>query len=1038
MRNDVPPDQPRDVWERLREHRLRTREGASSGRELRHATLNLLEDTELARRGEEEEAASRARAEIAAQASAARYRTLFASIDEAFCIIEVLFDASGRKCVDYRFLEVNPAFERHTGLAHAAGRTMRELVPNHDEFWFETYGRIALTGTPERFENRAAALGREYDVYAFRMGEPDAHTVALLFTDISERKRHEANLAFLAEISEDLVRLTRIEETMRALGGKICAHFRAAQCAFGEVDEGQQIVTVTHVWKREAATSFKGVHRLDEFYTEDFQRAGRAGEAYVVDDAAHDDRAHAGKMAAFAIGSLVNVPLVREGAWRFSLTLFDSAPRHWRADEIELMREFTARVWTRLERARAEEALARKTAIVEGINRIFNGALTSRTERELASLCLEVAEELTQSGCGFLGRINLETSQLEDVTVSARGRPQESDRTSGGFLLQGFWVRVQSEGQALLVNDPARAAEPIVVPAGLPPIRSLLAVPLKAGRRVVGMIGLGNRPGGYRPEDLEAMEGLAPAMIQALASKRGEAALRDSEERFRVALHAAGMAAWDYNVPANEVIWNEQHFRLLGLPVGDPRRKPEDFLRTVHAEDNARVREELRRAAEVTGIYRADFRIIRADTGEIRWMSGYGQAAESNHGPVRRMTGVMFDITEQQEAKARLAAAEERLRLVVDSALEHAIIALDLDRRVTNWNPGAEQILGYTRQEILGHPADIIFTPEDRAAGQPLREAAQAVTEGRANDNRWTQRKDGSRFWANGAMVPMRARPDGEIVGLVKILRDETQMREAQMALEESSERLLAALQENEKARAEVEAASAAKDRFLAMLSHELRTPLTPIMTATHVLERMPNLSEPVRQTIKMMRRNLKIEAQFIDDLLDVTRISSGKLEIVREPLDAHEVVQHAIEISQGDLSGKELQLHIALEATQHQLVGDFARLQQAFWNLLKNAAKFTPKGGEIRVYSWNEGGQLRVAVTDSGIGIEGEALTKIFDAFTQATPEISRQFGGLGLGLAIAKAGVEAHGGHIEVASGGLGAGATFTVQLPTSSSPA
>lgn len=413
-----------------------------------------------------------------------------------------------------------------------------------------------------------------------------------------------------------------------------------------------------------------------------------------------------------------------------------------------------------------------------------------------------------------------------------------------------------------------------------------------------------------------------------------------------------------------------------------------------------------------------------------RWFSVF--AARIGEAGSRLICAVFDDITQQQADQARLAAAEERLRLIVDSALEHAIIAMDLERRVTNWNPGAEQILGFTRQEMLGQTADVIFTPEDLAAGQPEKEKEEALTKGRANDNRWTQRKDGSRFWANGAMLPMRSRSGGEIVGLVKILRDETAMRQAQQALEDSREQLWEALQENEKARIEIEAASAAKDRFLAMLSHELRTPLTPILTATHVLERMPNLSAEVRETIKMIRRNLKIEAQFIDDLLDVTRITNSKFEIMREPLDVHEAVQQAIEISQGDIQGKELRLAVALEAQNHRLLGDFARLQQAFWNLLKNAAKFTSTGGQIRVRSWNEGGNLFVAVSDNGIGIDEAALENIFEAFTQGSPDIPRKFGGLGLGLAIAKAAVEAHGGKIYVDSGGENAGATFTISLP------
>jgi len=513
---------------------------------------------------------------------------------------------------------------------------------------------------------------------------------------------------------------------------------------------------------------------------------------------------------------------------------------------------------------------------------------------------------------------------------------------------------------------------------------------------------------------------------------RVEEALRIGEERFRVALQAAEMGAWDYDVAANEVIWNEQHFRLLGLPVGNLRRDPEDFLQAVHPGDQARIREELRRAVEETGAYRADFRILRADTGKMRWMSGFGQAIEYAHGRARRLTGVMIDVTEREQAAARIAAAEESLRLLVDSALEHAIISLGTDRKISRWNPGAQAIFGYTAQEAQGQSADIIFTPEDQAAKIPDQEMQGAMEKGRASDNRWMQRKDGSRFWANGAMLPMRDPGTGALLGFVKILRDETEMHEAREALEDGREQLMKALRENELARAEVEAASAAKDQFLAMLSHELRTPLTPVLMGTHFLERIPHLPDSARETIKMMRRNLRIEVQFIDDLLDVTRIGSGKFEIVREPVDLHETIRRAVEVTENEIRTKEIQLSISLEARQHLLAGDPARLQQAVWNLLKNAAKFTPARGRIRVHSWNENDTLRISIADTGMGIEAEALDKIFNAFTQAGDDITRKFGGLGLGLAITKAAVEAHGGSIQASSEGSGKGATFTIMLP------
>ncbi|MEO6569184.1 MAG: PAS domain-containing sensor histidine kinase, partial [Opitutaceae bacterium] len=378
-----------------------------------------------------------------------------------------------------------------------------------------------------------------------------------------------------------------------------------------------------------------------------------------------------------------------------------------------------------------------------------------------------------------------------------------------------------------------------------------------------------------------------------------------------------------------------------------------------------------------------------------------------------------------------LRTSEERLRLMIENAHEYAIFSLDLDRKITSWNPGAERVLGFSEKEVIGKSADIIFTPEDRAAGEPEREIATACETGRASDDRWHKRKDGSRFFAIGAMMVMRD-GSGEVIGCFKIMRDQTEKRQADDALEQSRAELWQALQENESARDEVEAASRAKDHFLAVLSHELRTPLTPVLMATHILEQEEDDPEARRETIEMIRRNVKIEAQLIDDLLDVTRIGRGKLEIVHEPVDLHEAVRHAVEVTDGDVDAKKLRLTVSLDAEKHELQGDFTRLQQVVWNLIKNAAKFTPPEGKIHVASRNEEDRFILSVEDTGIGIDDLELAKVFEAFAQGSTDITREYGGLGLGLAIAKAVVEAHDGQITVESEGLGKGATFLVKLP------
>ena len=230
------------------------------------------------------------------------------------------------------------------------------------------------------------------------------------------------------------------------------------------------------------------------------------------------------------------------------------------------------------------------------------------------------------------------------------------------------------------------------------------------------------------------------------------------------------------------------------------------------------------------------------------------------------------------------------------------------------------------------------------------------------------------------------------------------------------------------------EAAARAKDHFLAVLSHELRTPLSPVLTAASALEQDPSLSADAREMMRIIRRNVELETRLIDDLLDLTRISKGKLVLNPETLDLHSVISAALEVCDADLHEKGIDVAVAADAAAHHVEGDRIRLQQVLWNLLKNAIKFTPPGGRIDVRTSNENGaRVRVEVADTGAGIDPAVLPGIFNAFEQGGRTVTSRYGGLGLGLAIAKTLVEIHRGRISASSRGKGHGATFVVELPT-----
>jgi signal transduction histidine kinase/ActR/RegA family two-component response regulator len=302
--------------------------------------------------------------------------------------------------------------------------------------------------------------------------------------------------------------------------------------------------------------------------------------------------------------------------------------------------------------------------------------------------------------------------------------------------------------------------------------------------------------------------------------------------------------------------------------------------------------------------------------------------------------------------------------------------------------------------------------------------------------------------------LPLAAR--GQVLGVLCMMTAESGRTYGKGDLEVGLElaRRAALAVDNARLYREAREANASKDHFLAVLSHELRTPLTPVLAVVSSLEAESRIPEGLRGEMEMIRRNVELEARLIDDLLDLTRIARGKLELNREAGDARRVLEHAVQIccEQAVAEGR-LRLEIELRAEDHRVWGDSSRLTQVLWNLLNNAVKFTPAGGEIRVSSWNEesgevgrgeAGEgrralrlLAIEVADTGIGIEPEMLPRIFNAFEQGNRSVTRRFGGIGLGLAVSKAIVEMHGGTLGVASEGKGRGAAFTLRLPVTELP-
>ena len=543
------------------------------------------------------------------------------------------------------------------------------------------------------------------------------------------------------------------------------------------------------------------------------------------------------------------------------------------------------------------------------------------------------------------------------------------------------------------------------------------------------------RPDGTRWWGLFAATRIGPDegveyVIEVTERKRAEAARRGTEAEFHAMFELSSVGQFQTDAATEQIVRANRRFcEMLDYTEDELRQK--SLPQLTHPDDRQRARSSFER---LLGDHMSEAafekRMVRKDGSVVSVEINLTLMRDPDGKPMRT-AGIARDITGQKGTEQALAESRERLQLILESARDYAIISTDLERRVTSWNPGAERLSGYTESEMLGQSADVLFIPEDRERGEAEREAGLALKTGRAANERWHRRKDSSRFWGSGLMMPMH-NLRGEAVGFVKIFRDQTAARDANEALKRSRAELWEALRQNEQVRREIETASRAKDHFLAVLSHELRTPLTPVLMAAQTLSLRPDLPEGVRQAVEMIQRNVRIEAHFIDDLLDLTRISRGSLELDLGDTDLHEAVREAISICEPQIEAKQHRLTVDLAAPRHRLRADRSRLQQVVWNVLSNAAKFTPPEGEIRVTSAMEGENFRLTVADTGIGILPDKLPSIFDAFNQAGEWVAREYGGLGLGLAISKAVVEAHGGTIRAESAGADQGTTVTIDIP------
>lgn len=524
--------------------------------------------------------------------------------------------------------------------------------------------------------------------------------------------------------------------------------------------------------------------------------------------------------------------------------------------------------------------------------------------------------------------------------------------------------------------------------------------------------------------------------------KRIQEALTASEERFRQLAENIQDVFWMIDIkqqrllyvsPAYAQIWGRSCASLLGNIQG--------WLETIHPDDRASLQDSFSSRINCQDFenltweeFDLTYRIVRPD-GTVRWIRDRGFPIKNELGETQRIAGIAEDITDRKRTEEELQETSQTLRALIQACpLGITVFSLD-NGTVKLWNPAAETIFGWSEQEALG--CFLPTVPEDKQAEFLANLASVGQGQELTGIEVQRQRKGGLLIDLNVWAAPLiDAKGNVSCMSIVADISERKRLEEERKGL----------LVSEQAARSSAEAANRIKDEFLAVLSHELRTPMNAILGWTHLLRTRNFEAAATARAIETIDRNSKSLSQLIEDVLDVSKVVRGKLQLNMRPVELASLIEATIETVQSAALFKEIQIECLLDHSVGLILGDGNRLQQVIWNLLSNAIKFTPKGGRVDVQLSIVGGELlgvnsstqeaadylKIQIQDTGKGISPEFLPYVFERFRQENNTTTRTYGGLGLGLAIVRHLVELHGGTVWADSLGEGQGATFSVLLP------
>jgi PAS domain S-box-containing protein len=939
-------------------------------------------------------------------------------VDRFFALSIDMLCIIGFDCV---IQQVNPAMEETLGqpAADLVGRPLVALIHPVDR------SLVAASLQPddgaERFEARVETAHGDYRwVEWSARPDPAAGIFYVVGRDNTERRRHEANLAFLADVQDDLARLTSAEGLMQAVGAKIGYFLHVPFSFLATIDEERDEVTVNYVWRSADAPNLPHTVSLSTFLTPAFNERARAGKTVVVRDTSTDPIAIAEHYVGLNVRSFITVPFRKDGAWIYQLAICDSQPRDWRDDEVELFEELANRVIPRIEHARAEAAVRaseerlRKATSIDTIGVVF----------------FTLDGHITNANAAFERMTGYSVAELRNLTHWASLTPPE-------FL----------EATEHAVSQLATRGE--TAPYEKQFIR-------KDGTHWWGLFAPTRLSGTGR------QSACVEFVVDITERTRTDAALRESEERQAFLLQLSDTLrpladAGSIQAEATRVLgeWLEVN-RVIYIDIDELAER--FVVKREHHVPSARsvvgrYQYENVNPALLEGL-RAGQTLVVPDIDSAPLLSEAKRAAYRRIGTVAfvavplvkdvRLVSLLsvqssvprawraVDVPSIEEAAERTWAAvtrarseqalresEERYRTLFETIDEGFLTgeAIEdehgrvVDYRILEINPAYQEMSGVSQDKLIGKRVREIMPDLEPFWFETI-------------DTVITERTDIrlERFVPElGTWFECYVAPAGEEDGrrFVAVFTNVTKRKQVE--------------EERERARQEAEAAVHARDEFLSIASHELRNPVAAIKATAQLLRRLHRRMRLDERRLDRYTRTL-VEtsdrlAMLVDDLLDVSRMQSGQLSVQTEPIDLAALVQRAVEIERIASQGHRLRLHIEEGRT---LMLDPERIQQVIVNLLDNAIKYSPGGGEVRILLSYQADGAELRIEDQGIGLPVQALESIFEPFGRAANATRSQIQGMGLGLAIARRIAEAHGGRLWAESEGEGRGTTMRLWLP------